>query len=178
MSAHDTPLLFKVGPTHNRQDSIQQRNHVLWTRTMQTTVPSTAPFHIAPILEDGYLDGVWHWFITPFIEGQPLASQTDHVISIAEPERLMPNIVALMRHIEKTEARTTAGIDARYGSVGKKDKLRLLERFLNNFLCLSALRAIGNWMENNNSTNAHRQKRLGYAKRYAEDIVTYRLVNL
>jgi len=54
---------------------------------------------------------------------------------------------------------------------------RVREKFLNNFLCLSALRCIGNFMEIATlPENSGKQKRLGYAKRYAEAIVTYRVI--
>jgi hypothetical protein len=128
MPTYDFPVLFKAVSPNSASDTILQRNLVMWTRSMQDTLPANAPFHIAPILEDGYVDDGCHWFITPFIEGIPFANPgNEHKINVDRPAELMPSIVALMRHVEKTSAQTVAGIDARYGSVNKKDKLHLLE---------------------------------------------------
>jgi len=53
-----------------------------------------------------------------------------------------------------------------------------VQRFLSNFLCLSALRSIGNWMEITSSGDIpHKQKRLAAATQYAEAIVTYQIIS-
>lgn len=277
----ENDLLLKIG---KGKDSLQQRNHVLWTKSVEHTVPKEAPFHIAPILEDGTINGIWYWFTTPFIDGTPFAEKGEDDVSkitSEHPEEVLSNIILLMRHIENVDALGANDIDARYGALAKKrDRLELLDtaikwarndtpylaellqliqanytylgttnahgdftdvnliidpkgepvlidaeissthhykyydvaefynrlftrscapdlaqtflakyaaslpvrsrqKFLNNFLCLSALRCIGNFMEIATfPESSGKKKRLEYAKRYAESIVTYEIIEL
>ena len=277
-SQADIQLMLKIEKS-NPRTSLQQRNHILWTKSVAHTVPQNAPFHIVPILEDGYLEGVGYWFTMPFIEGQSFAAMNDDrlsAVTISHPEEVMPRIVSLIKYIEKTPALSVDGIDARYGKIpNRRDKLTLLEtaiswarndtpylaellqliqanyaylgsanahgdftesnliinqkrepvlidaeissafhykyydvaefynrlftracapelaatflreyvhtlpqrsvqKFLTNFLCLSALRCIGNFMEIAALPEGiGKQKRLEYANRYATTIVTY-----
>jgi hypothetical protein len=277
----DTALMLKI-EKGTPQTSLKQRNHILWTKSVARTVPHNAPFHIALVIEDGYIADTWYWFTMPLIEGEPVAVMNDDYVSritISRPKEIMPHIVALMKHIEKTPALSVAGVDGRYGSISKRrDKLELLEtaigwsrndtpylaellqliqvnykylgtsnahgdftdiniiinrkrepvlldaeinspyhykyydavefynrlytrscspelamsfldtyiaslpkrsvqKFLNNFLCLSALRCIGNFMEIAAlPEGTGKQKRLEYARRYATAIVTYEIL--
>lgn len=53
------------------------------------------------------------------------------------------------------------------------------KRFLNNFLCLSALRCVGNFYEIEETISGpEKATRTSYAHQFAEDIVTYRVVQL
>jgi hypothetical protein len=276
-------LLLKI----NRGDpesSLRQRNHVLWTKSVEPTVPEGSPFHIAPVLDNGDIDGVWYWFTTPFIAGSPFAEMGEDGLSkiIHErPKEVLPKVVLLMRHVEKVDALSADEVDARHGKISKRrDKLELLEtaikwarndtpylaellqllqanysylgitnahgdftdvnliidrrnepvlidaeissshhyryydaaefynrlftrscspelaiaflndyvkslprqsvqKFLNNFLCLSALRCIGNFIEIDSLSDGNgKQKRLAFAKRYAEAIVTYKVTEI
>jgi hypothetical protein len=55
----------------------------------------------------------------------------------------------------------------------RKDQV---QRFLNNFICLIALRAIGNFSEIQSGRGSGWEKRLRFAKRLAQEIASYRIL--
>jgi hypothetical protein len=274
------PCMLKI-EGRNPGNSLHQRNHVLWTNSMQNAVPQDAPFSILPVLEDGYMGDTWHWFIMPYVKGHPFAT-IDHDglshLNVTSPELILSHIISLMQLIERTPAKTVNGIDARL-NFQAKNKLTILEtaikwarndtpylaellqiidtnykhlatrnshgdfseinliitpdnepvlldaeisdaynyayydaaefynriftrlcnpelaytflqmytkkipgrsrqRFYSNFLCISALRCIGNFMEISTlKEGPGKQKRSEYAQRYAYEIITYKIIS-
>lgn len=122
------PLMLKI-ERGNPRHSINQRNLVLWTKAVQDTFPPDAQFGVAPILEDGFIDEKWHWFLMPFIAGEPFATVDEELthISVKDPAELLTRIVALMHHIEKTTASNVASFDARAGFPHKLNKVQMLD---------------------------------------------------
>lgn len=121
--------MLKIEGGHPR-NALRQRNHIMWTTSLQDKLPKSQPFHIAPILEDGTITHAWHWFISPFIEGTPFAVLGKDGISeitIEQPEEIMPRIVDLMRFIGSATAAGVAGIDARYDSIARSNKAKMIE---------------------------------------------------
>lgn len=132
MPAYNYLVVIKMGRSRT---TLRQRNHVLWTKYMHKAIPSDAKFHIAEVLESGYTETGWHWLIMPYIQGEQFArldSQHVSTVAIADPEKVLPRIVELMRFIEKTPAHSVAGLDARWGGIARSDKLKLLESAIDN----------------------------------------------
>ena len=53
-----------------------------------------------------------------------------------------------------------------------------IQKFLNNFLCLSALRAISNFVEIESIEKAKRAKRLKMAKAFVQDVINYKIIEV
>src|SRR6266446_4274919 len=123
--SYDYGVVIKIA-AGKPSDAIRLRNHILWTRSLAKRLPEKSSFHIAPVLEDGH-EGNFQWYVMPYVHGKPLAQIDGNrtKVNAATVVKLLPNIIGLMRLIERTEAMTVAGLDARYGAVSRKDKLSM-----------------------------------------------------
>lgn len=60
----------------------------------------------------------------------------------------------------------------------KRLRKNQVRKFLNNFVCLCALRCVGNFMEIESISKEKRTARLRFARRFARDVISYKIVDL